>query len=68
MAILRTLGIAAQLATEIALIGIVQEAEECRPVAVFVQYLGKGRLRIVWEVVGQGVALLMAVLIAVVQL
>ena len=69
LVMLRTLGKTAQVFREITLIGIVEIAEQASPLAVFVEHLGKGLVGVDgWEVVGRGVALLMAVVIAVVQL
>ena len=69
LVIFRTLGETAQVGREITLIGIVEIAEQACPLAIVVEHAGKGLVGIDGgEVVGRGVALLMAVVIAVVQL
>ena len=69
LVMLRSLGETAQVGREITLIGIVEVAEQASPLAVFVEHLCEGLVGIDGgEVVGRGIALLMAVVIAVVQL
>ena len=68
VAVLRAFGIAAEAGAEIRLVGVLQESEEGCPLAIFVQYVGKGFVRVFGEVVGRRVVLLVVVAIAVVQL
>ena len=66
---LRTLGETTQILREIALIGIVKVAKQTSPLTVFIEHFSKGLVGIdCREVVSRGVALLMAVVIAIVQL
>ena len=65
---LRALGKAAQTVAEIHLVGIVQIAEQARPLPVGTQHVGKGLVAVVREIVGRRVVLLVAVVVAIVQL
>ena len=65
---LRTLRIAAQIVAKVGFVGIVQIAEESSPVAIVAQYLCKGFVRVVREVVSGRIAFLVAVFVAIVQL
>ena len=68
MTVFRTLRVSAQTGTQVALVGIVKIAEECRPVAIVVQHLCELLFRIVGEVVCEGIVLLVTIAVAIVQL
>ena len=68
VAIFRTLGITAQAVTQVTLVWIWQEAEKTGPLTIGLQDTGEGLFSVVREVVGAGIALLVAVLVTVVHL
>ena len=68
LSMLRALGKAAQTVAEIHLVGIVQIAEQARPLPVGTQHVGKGLVAVVREIVGRRVVLLVTVVVAIVQL
>ena len=69
LVMLRTLGETAQVIAKITLIGIIEIAEQASPLTIFIEYIGKGLFSINGgEVIGRGVALLMTVVIAIIQL
>ena len=68
MAVLRALAVAAEAVAEVHLVGVVEIAEEARPLLIVVEDVEERRLAQVGEVVGGGIVLLVAVAVAVVQL
>ena len=66
--VLCALGIAAQAVREIALVWIVEKTEKTSPVTIFIEYIVKGFLIEVGEVIGRWVAFLVAVAIIITRL